>query len=163
MVFGKKNKNRNDDDLSDPPLKVVRTPDSYRRPLPKEEEVTDTERHPIDACTHCGGHISEKEAVTYFVEDIPPPQKKNVVRHLVEKGQCSTCGRWSTTQPLPFTPVMLGQGVKRYVTYLSVICRQSYGQIQNILQHAYALALSQGEIARYSIKKESGCVPTTCD
>jgi hypothetical protein len=92
--------------------------------------VTGTEHHPIDACAHCGGRIAEKKAAAYFVEDIPPPQKKSVVKHIVEKGRCSSCGRWSATEPLPHAPVVLGQNVQRYVTYLSVICRQSYRQIQ---------------------------------
>lgn len=148
IVFGKKKKKHDDDDLNPPKEKVERTSDSYKRPLPKEDEITNTKGHPIDTCNHCGGNISEKETITYFVEDIPLPQKKTIIKHVVEKGYCESCNLWSTTEPLPFAPVILGPYVKRYVTYLSVICRQSYGQIQGILDHTYDFKISEGEIAK---------------
>ena len=149
IVFGKKRYKEEKHDIdNDPPEPAVhcRTPDSYKREVPTE--VTETKDHPIDSCNHCGGNISEKEIVTYFVEDIPLPQKKEVTKHVVEKGYCETCRKWSTKEPLPSSKVILGPHVRRYVTYLSVICRQSYGQIQGILDHTYNLEISQGEIAK---------------
>ncbi|MCL5782232.1 MAG: IS66 family transposase [Patescibacteria group bacterium] len=152
IVFGKKRKKEEnydiDDDSPKKPVVNCRTPESYRRSLPKKEEVTKTEPHTIDTCNHCDGNISEKETLTYFVEDIPLPQKKIVIRHVVEKGYCETCDCWMTKEPLPPATVTLGPNVKRYVTYLSVICRQSYGQIQQILDHTYDFDISQGEIAK---------------
>lgn len=150
IVFGKKRKDQEKYDIDDdsPEKKVVssRTPESYKREIPKE--VTETKDHPIDACNHCGGDISEKESVTYFVEDIPLPQKKIVIKHSVEKGYCEICDCWMTKEPLPPATVTFGPNVKRYVTYLSVVCRQSYGQIQAILDHTYNFEISQGEIAK---------------
>ena len=153
IVFGKKRKKEERIDIDDdtPTLETVvncRTPESYKRITPKEDEVTNTKDHPVDACNHCGGKISEREIVIYFVEDIPLPQKKVVIKHVVEKGYCEPCKRWSTEEPLPSAGVILGPNVKRYVTYLSVICRQSYGQIQAILDHTYDFEVSQGEIAK---------------
>lgn len=150
IVFGKKRQKDEHTDIDDdsPQNQAVnyRTPDSYKREIPKE--VTDIKDHPIDSCTHCGGQVSEKEVVTYFVEDIPLPQKKIVIKHIVEKGYCQSCKCWSTKEPLPSSKVTLGPNVKRYVTYLSVICRQSYGQIQQLLDHTYNFEISQGEIAK---------------
>jgi transposase len=153
IVFGKKRKKEEHIDIDDdtPPLEAVvncRTPESYKRTAPKDDEITNTKDHPVDTCNHCGGNISEKEIVTYFVEDIPLPQKKVVIKHVVEKGYCEPCNRWSTKEPLPTARVVLGPNVKRYITYLSVICRQSYGQIQAILDHTYDFEVSQGEIAK---------------
>ena len=153
VVFGKKRKKEEPFDVDDnePPRQNItnhRSSESYRRAIPKENEVTDTKEHPIDSCNHCGGNISEREIVTYFVEDIPLPQKKMVVKHLVEKGYCDICKRWSTKEPLPSTSVIVGPNVRRYVTYLSTICRQSYGQIQVLLEHSYNIDISQGEIAK---------------
>jgi transposase len=149
-LFGKKRRHRDEtketpDD--EPPSSASRTPDSYKRPLPTEDEVTETKQHPLDACMHCG-HEVEKTEVTYFEEDIPLPQTKVVIKHRVEKGCCASCRRWSTGAVLPAASVILGQNVKRYVTYLSVVCRQSYAQIQDLLKHTYAFDLSQGEIAK---------------
>jgi hypothetical protein len=153
IVFGKKKKKEDPVDVDDdtpvkPNITNHRSSESYRRAIPKEDEVTDTKEHPIDACNHCGGNVSEREIVTYFVEDIPLPQKKAVVKHLVEKGYCDACKRWSTKEPLPSAVVMVGPNVRRYVTYLSTICRQSYGQIQVLLEHSYDIEISQGEIAK---------------
>ena len=152
IVFGRKRKKEErhdiDDDPSPEPVVNCRPPESYKREVPKEDAITQTESHPIDACNHCGGNISEKEIVTYFVEDIPSPQKKIIVKHFVEKGYCESCDRWMTEEPLPPAAVTFGPNVKRYVTYLSVVCRQSYGQIQEMLDHAYDFDISQGEIAK---------------
>lgn len=151
IVFGKKRKKEENHDIDDPPSTQVvssRNPESYKRTLPKEDEVTETESHTLNSCTNCNGTISKKETVIYFVEDIPLPQKKVVIKHIVEKGYCNTCNSWMTKEPLPSSVVTLGQSVKRYVTYLSVICRQSYSQIQGILNHTYDFEISQGEIAK---------------
>lgn len=152
IVFGKKRRKEENHDIDDkPPTKETisnRTPESYRRSLPKEGEVTETRSHPIESCNHCGGRISEKETVVYYVEDIPLPQKKTVIKHTVERGYCETCDRWMTEEPLPPANIIFGPNVKRYVTYLSVISRQSYGQIQAILDHTYDFDISQGEIAK---------------
>ena len=148
MVFGRKRKNEDDSDDTPPAQKTLRAADSYKRAIPKETDVTETRKHPIDACDRCHGELSERKAVTYFEEDIPLPQKKTVIKHVVEKGYCDACKKWSTCVPLPSAGVILGGNVKRYVTYLSACARQSYAQIQDILAHAYELDISQGEIAK---------------
>ncbi len=150
IVFGRKRKKEEHDDTDDTPpaQKVPRTAESYKRSLPNDGDVTETKDHPIDACIHCRGQLSERETVTYFEEDIPLPQKSVVIKHVIEKGYCEKCKRWSTSTPLPTAPVVLGGNVKRYVTYLSVCARQSYAQIQDLLLHAYEFDISQGEIAK---------------
>ena len=148
MVFGKKRTQENDIDDTPRVHGIPRTSDSYKRPAPKDSEVTDTKDHPVDTCTHCSGQLSERTTVIYYEEDIPLPQKKTVVRHTVEKGYCAVCKKWSTSVPLPSARVVFGENVKRYVTYLSVVCRQSYAQIQDILVHTYEFDISQGEIAK---------------
>ena len=75
-------------------------------------------------------------------------KRKTVIRHTVEKGYCASCRLWSAGTPLPAAKVVLGENVKRYVTYLSVVCRQSYAQIQGLLRETYGLDLSQGELAK---------------
>jgi len=149
MVFGRKRKKKDEDDLDTPPARrVPRTPDSYKRPLPKESEVTGIKDHPIDACAHCGRDFADRDFVPYFEEDIPLPQKKIVIKHVIEKGYCATCRKWSVGAPPPAAPIILGGNMKRYVTYLSVVCRQSYAQIQDVLLHTYDFRVSQGEIAK---------------
>lgn len=154
MVFGKKRSGKKPDDPDTPAHpQVLRTADSYHRRVPKETEVTETKHHPIDVCRHCAGDFGERETTTYFEEDIPLPQKKVVIRHTIEKGYCDSCKRWSTSVPVPTARVILGATVKRYVTYLSVVCRLSYTQIQDILRETYDFDLSQGEVAKIMEKE----------
>mgnify|MGYP001601917255 CR=1 FL=1 len=151
MIFGRKRAKKGDDDTSDdhtPSPRTPRFPTAYKRKIPDSAEVTDTKKYPIDHCAGCGGTFSERDHVTVFVEDIPLPQKKTVEKHVIAKGYCDPCRKWSAGAPLPVAPVVLGANVKRYVTYLSVVCRQSYAQIQDVLRHTYDFGLSQGEIAK---------------
>ena len=151
IVFGKKKERRNDDDTKGPPH--VRSADSYHRPLPKEEEVTDTKHHPVDTCTECAHPFTRTRTKEYFEEDIPL-QKKTVVKHTVIQGYCDTCKVWRSGASLPSAKVILGPNVKRYVTYLSVVSRQSYAQIQDLLRDTYQFDLSSGEI--YKILSQEG-------
>lgn len=97
---------------------------------------------------NCGGDFSEYRRTTYFEEDIPLSQTKVVVKHEVEQGYCKPCGRWSAGAPMPKAPVVLGPNVQRYVAYLDVVCRESYSQIQGILEQSYDFDISQGEIVK---------------
>lgn len=147
IVFGKKKKNGDDDDFppAPPAPRKLRPKASYRRKLPEENELTKTEDHPIDRCA-CGANFTERETKTYFEEDIPLPQKKTVIAHVVHRGYCERCKTWRSSVPAPTAPVILGPNVKRYVIYLSVVCRQSYSQIEDILKQSYDFNISQGEI-----------------
>lgn len=148
MVFGKKKKPKeiDDDDLAPPKEKISRTSDSYQRPIPTESEVTEIKRHPIDLCS-CGEKMTKKKTVVFYEEDIPIPAKKIVKKHVVEKSYCPTCKKWSTLVPLPPSKVILGANVCKYTCYLSIICRLSFSQIQEILKDTYQIRISQGEIA----------------
>ncbi len=50
MVFGKKKKKEeiDDEDLTPPKEKIPRTNDSYKRLIPKENELTEIKHHPLD-------------------------------------------------------------------------------------------------------------------
>lgn len=150
IVFGKKKKSKeidDDDDLLPPKEKVLRSNDSYKRPVPKNEEITDVKHHPLNKCS-CGKEMTEKEAVVYYEEDIPIPAKRIVRKHTVEKGYCENCKKWSTAIPLPFHKVILGPNVQKYACYLSILCRLSFAQIQGLLVDTYGIHVSQGEIAK---------------
>ena len=152
IVFGKKRNVKGEGDeeggATNPLPRAPRSKESYKRKLPHESEVTETKEYPIDACTDCGGTFSEHEQVTVFEEDIPLPQKKVVTKHVVYKGYCDSCRKWSASIALPVADVVLGDAIKRYVVYLSVLCRQSYAQIQDVLLQTYDFAIAQGEIAK---------------
>lgn len=153
IVFGRKRKKEENNDHTDiPPIQMntspPRTKESYKRRMPQEDEITETKDHAIDVCARCNGQFAERDAIIYGEEDIPLPHKKHIIKHIVEKGYCDSCRIGSASVLPPTADVVLGDNVKRYVIYLSVICRQSYGQIQDILKQSYDFEISQGEIAK---------------
>ena len=150
MVFGKKKqkKEHDDDDFIPPKEKMERDVDSYKRPIPQDTEVTETENHPIDACIHCRRTLLKKKTIVFFEEDIPIPAMKIVRRHLVEKGYCEICKKWQTAIPLPAGKAILGGNMQKYICYLSVVCRLSYSQTRQILLDSYHISVSEGEIAK---------------
>ncbi len=101
MVFGKKNKRSESDDDDIAPLKekTPRTAESYKRLIPKDAEVSETEPHPLSQCS-CGTGIIKKSTAVFYEEDIPMPTKKIVREHIVEKGYCPKCGKWLSAIPL---------------------------------------------------------------
>jgi transposase len=149
IVFGKKKKKEDHDDDVPSPLVLhePRSKESYRRKLPEESEITKIEDHQVDRCV-CGTEFTKRETRTYVEEDIPLPQKKTVVKHVIHRGYCPVCGTWQNAMPMPTASVILGPHVRRYVVYLSVICRESYAQIEDILKQTYGFEMSQGEIAK---------------
>ena len=134
-VFGKKRQTQDDDVLPKPPS-VPRTPTSYTRAIPSEEDVTHRVSHPIKQCSSCQGTLTRKKDMVYYVEDIPLPQKRVITKHTVEKGYCTQCHIWSTATPLPSARVILGEKVQSYTIYLSAIMRLSFSQIQELLKMA---------------------------
>ncbi|MEK6910005.1 MAG: IS66 family transposase [Candidatus Aenigmatarchaeota archaeon] len=149
MVFGKRKKKEeiDDDDLLPPKENVARTNDSYQRPIPKEGEVTEIKHHPFNQCS-CGKETTKKKTVVFYEEDISVPAKKIVRKHIVEKAYCLNCKKWQMDIPLPTAKVILGSNVQKYTCYLSIICRLSFSQIQEILKDTYQIHISQGEIAK---------------
>ncbi len=156
MVFGEK-KNQDGSSSSQSSSgsnsspKQRRAKDSYRRPVPQDEEVTTTKHHPITACKHCGGQLSRFEEVIRYVEDIVLPQllkqaTKTVTKHIIERGYCPRCGDWSAAQDLRGQLVSLGQNIKLLVTYLITILDCSFEQVKTLTHDLYGLTLSDGEI-----------------
>ena len=149
MVFGKKKKIKeiDDDDLIPPKEKIERSSDSYQRPIPKDEEITEIKNHPFNHCK-CGTEITKKKTIVFYEEDIPILAKKIVRKYIVEKSYCPDCKKWQTDIPLPTAKVILGSNVQKYVGYLNVLCRLSFSQIQEILNDTYQIHISQGEIVK---------------
>lgn len=121
------------------------------RPIPTDEEVTEEVVHTIDTCA-CGEALIDHTTRTYYEEDIPL-QTRIVRKHTVDTGWCTHCKKRVSAIPLPCADVVLGETVKRYITYLSVVCRLSYGQIQATLVDLYRMPVSEGEVA-HILKRE---------
>ncbi len=158
IIFGKKrpkNKDKNhfDNHSSNSHEKTERTPNSYKREIPDKSQITETRHHEINICS-CGAKIAKKRIAVFYEEDIPIPIKKIVIKHEVEKAWCPCCKKWIKAISLPSSKVILGPNIQKYTCYLSIMCRLSYTQIQNLLQDTYQIQISQGEISKI-LERES--------
>ncbi len=152
MVFGKRKKRGKKKDGQEKDTGTTHgtasgTPHAkHTRPIPADSEVTEEVPHPLDACTTCGGTLTNRTTTTYYEEDIPL-QRRIVRKHTIASGWCTACRTRVSAVPLPGATVILGETVKRYITYCSVVCRLSYRQIRGVLTDVYGLPVSDGEIA----------------
>jgi len=157
IIFGKKKNKKDKDDT--PTLQCLkhakkgtkRNKASYQRKKPTPEEITETKEHHIENCLDCGKKLIRKKIVIFYEEDVPLPdnttQIKKVIEHQVEKGWCSKCKKWHTAIEIPSKKVIIGNKVRIYICYLSILLRISYPQIQKLLKDAYSFEISLGEIA----------------
>lgn len=157
IVFGRKKKKKDDEDDFRPEKKRVepkkRDKDSYRRPVPDENDVTAHEYHSLNSdCPDCGTSLHDRETIVFYEEDIPLPDKetklKQVIKHHAEKGYCTKCRKWHTARSLPYAKVILGSKVRLYIVYLSILLRLTFSQIQSLLRDTYRFRISDGEIAK---------------
>lgn len=147
-IFGKKKDDGDGDNPEPPEEKTPRTKESYKRSVPKEDEITKTKRYEAKLCPHCGTKTDHKETIIFYEEDIPAPARKICIKHEVERAYCSNCKRWHQGMPLPSSKVILGPNIQKYICYLSIVCRLSFSQVQNLLRDTYNIEVSQGEIAK---------------
>lgn len=168
IVFRKRKKPRDKDnnnkgeDSGENPFqedKIPRTPDSYKRKVPAENQITEIKRHLFDTCP-CGTKTTLKQILTFYEEDIPIPSEKIVIKHIVELSYCPDCKKWHKAIDLPKSKVILGKNIQKYVCYLSVMCRLSFSQIQNVLFDTWQIKLSQGEISKFLDREATHLKPS---
>ncbi len=150
MVFGRKKRPRSNDNQK-PPTKP-RDSGSYRRDTPSEDEITSETHHPIDACKHCGGPLTDKEEHARYIEDIilaalsAATQFKRVTKQFIERGYCIPCGKYSSARDLRGSEVILGPNVRTLVCYLVALRDHSYDQVIHLLWDVYRFKITDGEI-----------------
>jgi len=149
-VFGKrKSWGRSDD--NHPATPQQRTPQSYRRPIPKDTDITETKTFPIDHCTQCHTPLQDIRTTIRYVEDILAPSEwyrviKQVTRQHIETGYCPLCRKRVSLIPIAKQLVALGTNVRQFVSYADVILRLSYGQISHFLSDMMRFTFSDGEL-----------------
>lgn len=131
--------------------KQSRTADSYRRPPPKDEEITSEKHYTVSTCSRCGGELTDIETYVRYVVDIvlaafSDVPLKTAEKHTVERGWCRKCGHYSSARDLRGPEAALGPNVRLLVTYLAAIQGLTLGQIQMLLQDMYDFAIADGEI-----------------
>lgn len=163
MVFGRKkktaggDKNGSSDDTA--PLSgqtkqrkhADRSADSYRRSAPSDEEVTATYEHPLTNCPDCGTLLTELKQITRYTEDVANLAElskllKRIEKHIIGTGFCPKCKKRKLAVSISPQISILGENVKQFVCYLSIIMRLSFEQISCFLSDTAGLNISDGEI-----------------
>lgn len=174
IIYGRKHNGDQDDDNSDD--KQTRSKSSYRRPIPKPEEITKEEIYFIDICPDCGSFLILKTAIIRYIVDILLPcideqtgiikaPAKTVVKQVIEKGWCPKCKCWHLAKlpehspPVKHNEVLLGSGIKKFVNFQTYIIKDTYQQVQNELIGLYNIEISQGEIAKMLNKTSTKLSP----
>jgi hypothetical protein len=168
IVFGKKKKkdeegsnstggtNANDNDInngkSNKRKSANRSKSSYRRPAPSDEEITATTDHPLTHCPDCGTLLIALKQVIRFVEDLANLTElskllKKIEKHTIGTGYCPRCKRRKAAKEISPQVSILGENVKKFVCYLSIVMRLSFEQIRCFLKDTAGFDISDGEIS----------------
>jgi hypothetical protein len=156
IVFGRKlrvKKLIDNDDNNDKETPATRSKDSYKRPIPNDQEITQTINYslPIGVCKKTRTRI-------FYVEDIPLDLKKVVTKYSIEQG--FNGNQWIGEISLPNTRVIIGENIRMLVTTLSIEQKISQNQIINLLKILFQTTISVGEIDTL-LQKESVILETT--
>ena len=157
MVFGRRKKRGGSGGNEPPAASSQRTPaterpaSSYRRPVPPADAVTHTEEYPLTHCADCGAALEKLKTVMRYEEDVLPLAEwwkalKRVVKRLVTTGYCPRCKERKAATPLSPHTVSLGENVRQFVTFSTVILRLSYRPLADFLLGITRLPVSRGEI-----------------
>ena len=155
MVFGKKKKKSDNDKGgftgSNQRKKPERNNESYRRPTPKENEITKEENYNKETCPHCQSKLTQLKKLEFFVEDILPPEEwfrklKQVIRKSIITGYCSSCQKRVSPMEIPKQKVTLGENLRQLIVFQSTLQQLSYSQIIDFSEGMLHLKLSEGEI-----------------
>ncbi len=159
MVFGRKRGKDDDDkdipkgrssDDEKPKNTKPRSPASYRRPTPKEEDVTEEKHYGIDCCPDCGEQLQQLRQAVRYLEDIVIPALsglKIVEKHAIETGFCPHCRKWRSVIPIQKQVCCLGENVRMRISYCITVQGQSHEKIIRDLKDTFGIAVSDGEIA----------------
>lgn len=162
MVFGKKKSSKDGDEskggentISSEQAKkrksASRSKDSYRRTSPKDEEVTETINHPLTNCPTCGTILTDLKQIIRFIEDLEDLTNlanllKKIEKHVICSGFCQTCKKRKIATNVSPQISILGENVKQFICYLSIVMRLSFEQVRCFLSDTAGINISDGEI-----------------
>lgn len=170
MVFGRKRGGHDDDD---PPTqsssteeptkeKKPRPPTSFRRPMPKDEDVTEEKHFGIDCCPDCGELLTNLREAVRYLEDIVIPALsglKIVEKHTIETGFCPHCRRWHSAIPIRKQVCSLGENVRVRVAYCITVQGQTFEKIARDLEDTFGITVSDGEMAHIQMMEAARLLP----
>ena len=159
IIFGRKSKppkteapsNTNHSGNGSSGENLQRSATSYRRSIPAEDEITETELFTFSTCPHCGTSLSVVKTIVRYMEDLLPLLQwkkalKRVTKMLITTGYCQMCKKRVSPHRIAPQPVVLGENIKQFATFATIILRLSYAQVNDLLRTVADLAVSDGEL-----------------
>ena len=121
---------------------------SYRRPKPKDKDITDRRELVLDTCPHCEHEVSiSQDVYTAWVEDIVFAPK-TVTEYTVHRHWCANCSKL-VRAPLPqaLPGMHLGLNIMIFVLIEHYCAKKTDEQIAASLKRYHQLDVSSGEIS----------------
>lgn len=133
---------------------------SYRRPVPPKEDITDEKYYELDQCPDCGNHLTALKKIERYIEDILPLSEwhkvlRKIKKEIIITGYCKCCNKRVCAKPISPQLVSLGENVRQFVCFATIILRLSYKQIRDFIESTSNIKISDGEISNI-LEKESG-------
>ena len=171
MVFGKKRGGGDDHEgrgtsgkkpTNPPKNKKPRSPASYRRPTPKDEEVTHETSHGIEDCSNCGEPLVNLREVVRYLEDIVIPALtggKTVTKQRIETGFCKKCRKWRSSISIRKQICSLGENVRQRIVYCITILGMTFEKVARDLQDTFGITVGDGEMANILTMEAAKLLP----
>lgn len=154
IVFGRKRKPPTGQHIPELPKLAVlpRNRDSFRRPIPPANAITNEEFVSLTEKCACGGSFRQITTHDRYEEDIPLPdltehyQAHLVTKYVIERGICSSCSKPRSNRDLGGQAVSLGPNIRLLICHLVTVVGLSYAQVIQLCQGLYRLHITDGEI-----------------
>ena len=170
MVFGRKRGGDDDEhghtggpsDSRHLKDKKPRSPASYRRPTPRDEDVTKETMHSIDCCPECGEHLTNLHEAVRFVEDLVIPaltSLKIVEKQRIETGFCSQCRKWHSAIPIRKQVCSLGENVRRRIVYCITVLGMTFEKVERDLHDTFGIVVGNGELTHILTTEAAKLLP----
>jgi len=126
-----------------------RTPESYRKPIPDESEITKTKEYKINRCSDCGARLTDKKTITQYKIELAFLDKilREIERQNIQIGYCPKCKKRIAAIPISPQAVYFGESLKQFVCHSTIILRLSISQTKDLLKTLADIDISPGEIA----------------
>lgn len=143
-----------------PKEKTKRSAESYRRSLPKKEDVTWEVRYDLDECPDCGcTDISDKKEHINYREDLDwlslaLKQIKKITKRIIESWKCNSCNKRKSVVEIPKQEVTIWRFIKATVVYLTILLWLSHREVIQCLKAQYNIDISEWQIVN-SLEEEA--------
>lgn len=119
----------------------------YFRPIPKEEDVTQTFTFSLKRCPICQGPVGDAiETVTKYEEDIDMAPHLTIKQYLITRHWCGQCETFVKAKDIPKVS-RIGPNVLGYILYARYHLRLPMDLIKESLFDLHSFSISEGEIA----------------